>query len=200
MRRFALSLALGLVASLPVMALDDQSLAIVERLKPGKLMRIADVGVLMMGSERWCYNEHDGQCAWTDIYLQVTEDGARYEIGNAWDDTVDIVSVDEGVFRDRRYICETNFDWVPTVRAFSRDDGSALFGRDLDHLRQEIRSNLTGERNGCFDYLYRSHDAEAETVTLLQRQYNDGAYDEAGDALVTLYFNKAEADALKLSW
>ncbi len=200
MRALALALAAVVTSGLPALALDTASQQVVERLKPGKRLAIEDVGSLMMGSERWCYNEHNGQCAWTDIYLEVTEDGARYEIGNAWDDTVDIVSVDEGVFKDGRFICETNFDWVPTVRAFSRDDGSALFGRDLEHLRQEIRSNLSGERNGCFDYVYRSHDVEAETVTLLQRQYDDGIYNEAGDALVTLYFNKADADALKWSW
>ncbi len=200
MRALALALAAVVTSGLPAVALDTASQQVVERLKPGKRLAIEDVGSLMMGSERWCYNELNGQCAWTDIYLDVTEDGARYEIGNAWDDTVDIVSVDEGVFRDGRYICETNFDWVPTVRAFLRDDGSALFGRDLEHLRQEIRSNLSGERNGCFDYVYRSHDVEAETVTLLQRQYDDGIYNEAGDALVTLYFNKADADALKWAW
>lgn len=199
MRRLALLATLALTATLPAAAMDADSQAVVERLKVGKGLHIEDVGTLMMGAERWCYHESDGACAWSDIYLEVTPDGARYEIGNAWDSDTDIVSVDQGEFRDGRYICESGYDWVPTVRAFSRADGAPLSGRDLDALRQEIYS-MAGERGDCFDYVYRGRDAQADTVTLLQRQYSGGVHDPARDAEVTLHFDKASADALTWYW
>lgn len=199
MRRLAILLAASLAAALPISAMDTASQAVVDKLKPGKMVHIEDVGALMMGAERWCYNEDDGGCAWTDIYLEVTQEGARYEIGNAWDENTNIFSTDRGEFRDGRYICETGYDWIQTVRAFSRADGSPLFGRALETLRQEIADNA-GERNDCFDYVYRGHDAAADTVTLLQRQYTAGEHDPANDAVVTLHFDKASAEALNWYW
>ncbi len=199
MRRLALLASACLAIAMPAMAMDDASQAVVERLKPGKLVHIEDVGTLMMGSERWCYHESEGACAWSDIYLEVTADGARYEIGNAWDENTDIISIDEGELRDGRYVCETGFDWVPTVRAFSREDGTALSGRELDALRQEIAANVS-ERSDCYDYVYRGRDEDADTVMLLQRQYSGGVHDPANDAEVTLHFDKASADALGWYW
>ena len=49
-----------------------------------------------------------------------------------------------------------------------------------------------------FDYLLKGSDAEAETITLLQRQFTDGVTDPINDVTVTLHFNAADAAAL--SW
>lgn len=200
MRRFALLLLLTLASVLPGLAQDAQSQDVADKMKKGKLMAISDVAVLMMGSERWCYRQEEGNCAWSDIYLSANEDGATYEISNPWSEEIDISFVDEGVFKDDRYICETAFDWVPSVRAFSRADGSAIEGRELAALREEISGAVDADDDDCFDYLYQQQDAEAETVTLLQRHYIDGETDPANDALVTLHFNKDTAQALGWYW
>ncbi|UYN99228.1 MAG: hypothetical protein KIT02_15095 [Devosia sp.] len=200
MRRLVSLFALGLVTTSPALGIDEQSQAVIDRLKTGKMVHIADVGVLMMGAEKWCYAEDDGNCSWSDIYLEVTADGARYEISNAWNENINIASTDQGEFRNDRYICETDYDWVATVHATSRTDGSVISGRALDGLRQEIRAGITNGRDDCFDYIFRGSDAAAETVTLLQRQYAGGEYLPANDVEVTLHFNAEDAAALGWYW
>jgi hypothetical protein len=132
-------------------------------------------------------------------YLDVTPEGARFEIGNAWDDTVDIYFVDEGEFRDDVFICQSGNGWVASVRAMSREDGTPLGGRELDALKQEIAGGL-GDQNTCFDYILEAVDADGQTVTLLQRQYRDGVTDPADDAPVTIHFDPAEARTLGLAF
>lgn len=201
MHRFAVLVAITLVGSVPALGFDADSQAVIDHLKVGKHLPIASIATLMRGSERWCYNLRDGNCAWSDIYLDVTDTGAKYEISNPWNEKVDISSVDQGVFKEGRYICETSFDWVPSVRAFDRESGSAIEGRALETLRQEISAAVdTSQSADCFDYVYRGADADEQTVTLLQRQYVDGVTDPANDAEVTLYFDKDAAEALGWYW
>ncbi|MHA6299813.1 hypothetical protein [Devosia sp. CAU 1758] len=201
MHRLALLLILILGSALPGLAQDAQSQAAIDKMKSGKLMAISEVAVLMMGSERWCYREQEGNCAWSDIYLSVNANGATYEISNPWSEETDISFVDEAVFKEDRYICEMGIDWVPTVRAFERESGSAIEGRALAALKAEIYSMVTtDDDDGCFDYLYQHQDKSAETVTLLQRHYIDGVTDPGNDALVTLHFNKDSAEALGWYW
>lgn len=201
MRLPALSVVLLLAGTLHGLAFDTPSQAVVDRMKTGKLMHIEDVATLMMGAERWCYEEDDGNCAWSDIYLAIEGDAATYEISNPWSEDVDISFVDHGAFRHERYICETGFDWIPSVRAFERGDGKSIEGRALEALRQEIRDTVTPEENSdCFDYVYQGADAAAETITLVQRQYADGVTDPANDVVVTLYFNPEAAAALGWYW
>lgn len=201
MRALALSLVLILAGAAPSLGFDAESQALIERMKAGKLVPISDVATLMMGSERWCYKQQENNCAWSDIYLSVSESGATYEISNPWSEEVDISFIDEGVFKQDRYICETGADWVPTVRAFGREDGTAIEGRDLAALKDEIHSQIdVSDDDDCFDYLYQGSDAAAQTVMLLQRQYVDGETDPANDAVVTLYFDKAAADNLGWYW
>ena len=201
MRRLAILLVLLCGSVMPGLAQDAQSQALIDHMKTGKLVHISDIAVLMMDSERWCYREQDGNCAWSDIYLSTSAKGATYEISNPWSEEVDISFIDEGVFKDDRYICETGLDWVPTVRAYGRESGTAIEGRELAALKDEIYGVVNVEDDDdCFDYLFQHQDKAAETVTLLQRQYVDGQTDPANDALVTLYFNKEAADALGWYW
>lgn len=201
MRRLAFSIILMLTAAPSSLAFDTGSQAVLDRAKSGKLLPISDAAVLMMGAERWCYNEREGECAWSDIYLRVEGTDATYEISNPWSEDVDISFVDHGALREDRYICEVGFDWTASVRAYNRDDGNAIEGRDLEALRQEIRDVVTPSANlDCFDYLYQGADADRQIVTLLQRQYVDGETDPANDAVVTLYFDKAVADELGWYW
>jgi hypothetical protein len=183
--------------------IDAQSQAVVDRYKADKPVAIEDVAVLMKGSERWCYGQVEESCEWTDIYLDVDDTGAKYEIANAWSENVDVAFTDRGEFRDGRYICETGYDWVPSVYATQRSDGSLLRGRKLAALKGEIyanRGNFPDEKN-CFDYLFVSADNLADVVTLLQRQYDeDGATDTANDVEVTLHFDAEKAAALTLKW
>ncbi|SMQ85642.1 hypothetical protein SAMN06295905_2929 [Devosia lucknowensis] len=201
MRQIVFPVALLLAGALPGQAFDAQSQAVLDRMKAGKLVHIDDVAALMIGAERWCYREQDGNCAWSDIYLSVEGTDATYEISNPWSEEVDIAFVDRGELRDDRYICEIGFDWIPSVRGYTRSDGNAIEGRALENLRQEIRSQVTVEDNDdCFDYVYRSADAETQVVTLLQRQYIDGETDPANDTEVKLYFDKDAAEALGWYW
>lgn len=197
MKRFLAALALALVPIFPALAFDDASQGVIDRAKVGKLLPITDVATLMMGAERWCYNQQDNECAWSDIYLSTSADGATFEISHPWSDAADIAFVSEGVFRDGRYICENAFNWVPSVRAYQRGDGWALEGRELAALKDEIASAVDfSDDHACFDYIYRGHDANEETITLLQRDYAGPDGEVLGEATVTLHFDRDTADEL----
>ena len=199
MRTLLFALAALIASTGAAFAIDADSQAVVDRYKAGKLVAIDDVATLMRGSERWCYAESDGACDWTDIYVDVGDTNAVYEIANAWDDQIDIAFTDQGELRDGRYICEFGFDWVPSVRATRRADGTVLGGRELAKLKGEILANRSADVLNCFDYLFVSADADADTVTLTQRQYEpDGTTDPANDVRVTLHFNPADVEALQL--
>ena len=90
------AIALSLMPLSTALAFDATTAAVIAGQKIGKPVAIADVAALMEGSARWCYVEDAGSCAWTDVYLAVTTEGAEYEIGNAWDDSVDIALIDHG--------------------------------------------------------------------------------------------------------
>lgn len=197
MNRFLAALTLTLVPIFPALAFDDASQEVIERAKVGKPLPIGDVATLMMGAERWCYNQQANECAWSDIYLSTSADGATFEISYPWSDAADIAFVSEGVFRDGRYICENAFNWVPSVRAYQRDDGWALEGRDLAALKEEIASVVDfSDDRACFDYMYRGHDANEETITLLQRDYAGPDGEVLGEATVTLHFDRDTAEEL----
>ena len=194
-----LAIAALMLASAPAaQAYDSDIEALTARYKAGKLISGADVATLMQGSERWCYRYEDHSCAWTDIYLDVTKSGAAFEIGNAWNSEVDIAFTDHGRFSDNRFICETGFDWVPSVRATRRGDGGVIGGRELAQLKQEIAGVWDAETLDCFDYLFVSADPVFETITLMQRDFVDGAHVESDDVEVTLFFNAEDAAALML--
>ena len=196
MRRLIACLVVALVGVSPALAFDADTQGVLDRMKVGKLVPIADVATLMRGSERWCYLEDNGSCAWSDIYLDVTDTSATFEIGNAWNADYNVMFTDHGTLEDNRFICETTDDWVPTVRAERRSDGSAVGGRELWTLKGEMQSNRSAESIDCFDYVLKTSDSEAETITLLQRQYTNGVTDAANDVPVTLHFNAQNAAAL----
>ena len=200
MKTLLTAMALVLASGSSALAFDTATQAIIDRHKANKPVSITDIATLMQSSERWCYLEEAGTCAWSDIYLEVTDSGAAFEIGNAWSETVDIAFIDSGTFRDGRYICEAGIDWIPTVRAVRRADGVMLLGRELKALKTEIAATRTDTVIDCFDYLYRSADAANQTVTLLQRQYTDDAYDPTKDTEVVLHFDPANASALTWRW
>lgn len=178
----------------PAFAFDAATSEVLARMKTGKLVPVDAVATLMKQSERWCYNQDGNACAWSDIYLDVTKTGATFEIANAWDSEIIVFFTDSAVFEDGRYVCETSLDWLPTLRATNRSDGSPLGGRDLWALRSQMNGN-NGPKD-CFDYVLKGSDEAAETITLLQRKWTDGVTDEANDATVTLHFDPATAAAL----
>lgn len=201
MRHLLLAAALTLLGASAAAAFDSATQAVIDRhKKAGKPLSMTDVASLMQASERWCYAQMDGTCSWSDIYLEVTGEGAVFEIGNAWSATTDIVFTDQGVFKDDRYVCETGDDWVPTVRGLSRGEGAPLGGRELWALKAEISEVIAGGTVDCFDYLFRGSDEEAQTITLLQRQYTDDVYDPSNDTEVTLHFDAENAAALTWRW
>lgn len=200
MKTLLAAMALTMATASAALAFDADSQAIINRHKSGKPVAMHDVATLMQASAQWCYLNQDHTCAWTDIYLEVTDTGATFEIGNAWDADTDIAFTDQGVFKDDRYICETGYDWVPTVRATRRSDGSTITGRLLWDLKAEIDAVRAGDIQNCFDYLYLRSDPDQETITLLQRQYADGVHDENGDVEVTLHMNTEDAAGLSWRW
>lgn len=202
MRRIAIIAAFLCAGLTPVEAFPPEVQSTLDGLKRGKPLPISAVQTLMRGAERWCYRETDGACSWSDIYLDVTEKGAIYEIGNAWDERYDIVFTDEGEFRDGRFICEIAHDWLPSLRAFHRADGTPVGGRELYALRQEVQAAVDLTQHDCFDYVLEAVDAAGQTVQLTQRQYPAGGEeaDPAQDTLVTLHFDPASAAALTWSY
>lgn len=193
--RFALTCFVTALAGLtPALAFETSVREGLDRMKIGKVLPIGEVATLMRESERWCYNQEGEGCAWSDIYLDVTDTGATFEIGNAWDDEVNVYFTDQGTFEDNRFICESTVDWLPTLRATRRDDGMPIGGRELWAIRSQMSGN-TGPTD-CFDYVLKSSDEVAETITLLQRKWTDGVTDEAQDAIVTIHFDPTTAAAL----
>ena len=192
------AMALTLATGTAAMAFDADTQSIIDAHKRGKLVGIEDVAHLMGESAKWCYDRQGETCIWTDIYLDVSDSGAIFEIGNAWDEDTDIAFTDEGTFRDNK-ICQSGLDWGPSVRAMRRADGTDIGGRALHDIKLQIASNQAqspGDMDDCFDYLYVSADADSEQVTLLQRQYMDGVTDSANDVEVTLSFNPEDAAKL----
>ena len=200
MKTLLAAMAIALTTGSAALAFDADTQAIIDRHKANKPISMTDVAQLMRSSEQWCYNNQEHSCAWTDIYLDVTDTGVTYEIGNAWDAETDIAFTDEGVFRDGRYICETGKDWVPTVRATRRSDDSVIGGRQLWTLKQAITASRAANTVDCFDYLYLRSDADQETITLLQRQYTDDTHIEGNDVEVSLHFNAEDAAGLTWRW
>lgn len=195
MKPFLLAAALLSLVS-PALGFDMMAQGVVASYKANKVLKIDDVAKLMRGSERWCYSEESGSCAWSDIYLDVGVGSAKYEISSMWDEALELAFVDRGEFRDGRYICETGYDWVPSVRATRRSDGVPLGGRELEAVRSQITLNRADDTQDCFDYVFLSGDIVGETARILQRQYIGGVTDPAHDTVVTLHFNAAEAAAL----
>jgi hypothetical protein len=192
----AILLATGSAAT----AFEADIQAIVDSHKAGKPLAMHDMAKLMRGSEQWCYDNQDHTCAWTDIYLDVTDSGATFEIGNAWDADTDIAFTDQGEFRDDRYICETGHDWVPSLRATRRSDGSVIGGRMLWELKQAIYETRSSDVQNCFNYLYLKSDPDQEVITLLQRAYADDTHLQDSDVEITLHFNAEDAAGLIWRW
>ncbi len=193
---FAAAAVLLALAS-PAFAVEPSPEAISQTYKPGKPLRTEDVGALMRQGEIWCYNEAGGTCDWAEIYLSVADGpaGISYETTNAWNSETDIAFVDKAQF-DGKLLCEYGYDKVPSTRAVSRIDGSALRGRALEALRTEVYANDSGDTDDCFDYLYQSYDAASGTMSLKQRQYVGGVIDPALEAAITVHFNAADLDSL----
>lgn len=201
MRMLVAITLIGLAACGPGIAFEADTAATIETLKRGKLVPIDKVVPLMLGAETWCYNQREDECGWSDIYLAVEGNEVAFEISHPWDAAIDISYVNAGVLREGRYICGDGFDWIPSVRAYGREDHLEIGGRELAALKLEIGQWTTPEQEfDCFDYVFEDADAAAGTVILLQRQYSDGVTDPANDATVTLHFNKATADGLGWYW
>lgn len=200
MKTLTAAMVIALMTASTALAFDADVQAVIASHKAGKPVSMTDMAKLMRSSERWCYINQDHSCAWTDIYLDVTDTGVSFEIGNAWDADTDIVFTDEGEFKDDRYICETGKDWVPTLRATRRSDDSAIGGRELWAIKAAVSLNREGDTLDCFDYLYLRSDADQQTITLSQRQYTDGQYVEGNDVEVSLHFDAEDAAGLTWRW
>lgn len=200
MKTLLAAMAIVLTTGSAALAFDADIQAIISRHKANKSVSMTDMAQFMRASEQWCYDNQDHSCAWTDIYLEVTDTGASFEIGNAWDADTDIAFTDEGVFKDDRYICETGKDWVPSVRATRRSDGSVIGGRMLWEVKTAIYATRDGDTQDCFDYLYLRSNPDQQTVTLLQRQYTDDQHVEGNDVEVSLHFNAEDAAGLTWRW
>lgn len=200
MRRLYAVLLFALAASAPALGFDAATLAAVEKLKDGRPIPISRVATLMMNAERWCYQQVDNGCAWSDVYLSADDQGARFEISTAWTETERITYFSEGVFRDGRFICGTGIDWSTSVVAYEKYNGRAITGRALDMIRAESATYSGGDEGECFDYLFVGMDEESQTISLVQRLFLDGQTNADDNAEVTLYFDAVAAERLEIYW
>ena len=199
MKKLLLAAAALLALAGPALAeVYPSAEAISNTTKPGKWLHADELAGLMREAEVWCYNEANGTCDWSEIYLGVTLDpqGITYESLNSWDTAIDVYFTDKAEFQDDRYVCEFGYDKVPTTRAVNAD-GTQVGGRVLEALRNEITESRVGRPNYCFDYTYNSYDPVAGTMSLTQRMYTDGVVDPSKEAKIMLHFNAADAAALK---
>lgn len=200
MKTLLAAMALALTTGSAALAFDADTQGMLDRLKAGKLVPIGQVAQLMQSSAQWCYINQNHSCAWTDIYLEVTETGATFEIANAWDAEIDVAFTDRGEFKDDRYICESGEDWVPSVRGSLRSGAGAVTGRSLWDLKLAIAANQARETQDCFDYVYLGSDKDQQVVTLLQRQYTDDVHIASNDVEVTVHMSSEDAAGLTLRW
>ncbi|MDB5585615.1 MAG: hypothetical protein JWP26_585 [Devosia sp.] len=197
MKHLLLAAAALLALASPAFAEDPSPEAISNTYKSGKPVHVEDVQALMRQAEIWCYNEDSGTCDWAEIYLSAASgpEGVVYDSTNAWNSDTDVSFVDKAQFQDA-LLCEYGYDKVPSTRAVNRADGSVIGARALDALRAEVYANQTGNTDDCFDYLYVSYDAAAQTMALKQRQYVGGVLDPSLEANITLHFNAADVAGL----
>lgn len=181
-------------------AFDADIQALIDKQKSGKVLTNGHVAQLMMGSAIWCYAEDGDTCSWTDIYLSAGETGALVEVSNAISDGVDIAYQQEGYFEDKTLFCETPGSWISTIWAKNRADNTSIGGRALAQIKIDVEAALVGDTDDCFDYLYRSSDADAQTIVLTQRQYKQGEHQDSMDVMVTLHFDPAAATRLTQRW
>lgn len=200
MRRLFSTALILLCAMVPAQAFEPATQAALDRLKVGKMVPTDVLAVLMRTSERWCYFEAESKCDWSDIYLDVSDEGARFELSNAWDSIHDIAFLNRGIFRDGRFFCEVPHDWGATLRAIDSRDGRPLGGRELEELRREVASYQNYDSSDCFDYELSAIDTELQTVKLLQRHYRNDTTDPVDDAPVTLHFDADTAAALGMAF
>lgn len=199
MKTLLAALAPTLATASAALAFDVDTQAIIDKHKAGKLVAIAEVAQLMQESARWCYDNQDRSCAWSEIYLDVSQSGASFELSNVWDAELAYAMTDEAIFAGDK-ACQTGLNWIPSLRAIRRSNGSPLGGRPLHDFKiamTEARPDLESY-DDCFDYLYLAADPEQQVVTLLQRQYVDGVHDAANDVTVTVHFNAEDAAGLTL--
>lgn len=200
MSRLCAAIVLTLLGCATASGFDAETKAVIAGYKSHKPLAASDVQTLMRSSERWCYLEEAGSCAWTDIYLEVTADSARFEIGSPFTDEIDIFYSESGAFSAEGRLCETSDARLESMHAANRSDGKVITGRALQAIRDQLAADRHDDVDDCFGYLYLGTDADAQTVTLVQRQYTKNVYRPEKDVTVTLHFDPANAEALTLRW
>lgn len=201
MKPFVFAALLLATACTGAVAMDAEAETLARGYKGGKDMPISDVATLMRLSERWCYNQQDMTCAWSDIYLDVTDIGAVYEVTSLWDPEREITLTDFGAFEEDRFICEIAPRTGEALRARTVD-GTEIGGRDLWDLKGEIAAHFAADTQGplCFDYAFVGLSIPDDTITLTQRTWRNDSTDPAEDAEVTIHFDPATAAALTTRW
>ena len=200
MKPILAALVLIALGSAPSLAFDADTTALIARYKGHKPVAAKDVQTLMRASERWCYDQEAQSCSWSDIYLTVDSNTARFEIGSPWSEDIDLSYIERANFDDDGRLCENDTGWIETLFATNHADGVAIHGRALQAIKDELNSQTENGVTDCFAYLYLSADENAQTVQLLQRQYADGAYQADKDVAVTLHFDATSASTLTLRY
>ena len=119
------ALAITLATGSAALAFDSQTQAIIDRHQAGKMVAITGVAHLMQASAKWCYATQEQSCAWTEIYLDVTDASASFELGNSWAAETDYAITDEGAFRENE-TCQTGVNWVSNLRGTRRSDDTSI--------------------------------------------------------------------------
>ncbi|WDR07124.1 hypothetical protein PSQ90_06730 [Devosia rhodophyticola] len=193
--------ALLIAGCAPAFSFDAATDAVLGSLKIGKVLHQNALTTLMSGSQRWCYDQQQNSCGWSDIYLDIGDERVSYEGSTLWDEATEIAVVHELALRDDRYVCEVAETATPTTRAIAVGSGQPIGGRPLAELKAEIGAAEAADISyDCFDYVLISLAQNRESLILRQRQYINGTTDAANDVSVTLHFDPTVAHSLKLRW
>ncbi|WDR02014.1 hypothetical protein PSQ19_15190 [Devosia algicola] len=185
----------------PALGFDAATDAALANVKIGKVLHLDALTTLMSSSQRWCYQQQQDSCGWSDIYLDIGDNRVSYEGSTRWDEATEIAVVHELALRDDRFVCEVAETATVTTRAFAVGTGQPIGGRPLAGLKREIGAAEAADISyDCFDYVLISLAQNRESLVLRQRQYIDGTTDAANDVLVTLHFDPTVAHSLKLRW
>lgn len=173
------ALAVGLVASLPALALEPL---------PGQL-GYADVADISTPGALWCFDPQKNTCSFITVMTDPVKSNPRYDVLEMWDADTVLTSHTGGILRRDGTICERGTAFIESAEVTDRN-GTPVGTVRLENIRAEMRSNWNGyeQVNYCYAYV---PDASGRDGLFVQEAFADGEI--TGGALTFLIDYDADA-------